>query len=308
MEKNHLLASLALAGSMLAASPTEGQESAGNAASRTNKALIELLNELPAGFDKAWEVIQWDVILTKDGDLSDSDKAAIEDHMWKLATTVVAEKAKKVMEAMNEAETILAADLQIENKVPIGEDREAKKNRELNEKIFENMNDFFNDPRNITYNISNSAPVDTKSIWGERIFIVKEPRSNLIKNGEIPKATANFNYWVDTTLIPKWGTKIKYVVSKLSKNEEGVDADVIELVRIAFYDSQNKRLNMDWTIDNTGSFCLFVDAGEEEVFLMPPGATRIEEKIDLPLKFDDEKNNFLTSRYRLGRTELSFVD
>ncbi len=107
MGKN-LLASLALAGSMLAAEPVKGQEGADTAAKRTNKALVELLNELPAGFDKAWEVIKSNIALTTDGDLSDADKLKIDGDMWKLATTVVAEKAKKVMEAMNGIETVVA--------------------------------------------------------------------------------------------------------------------------------------------------------------------------------------------------------
>lgn len=105
MGKDHILAGIALAGSVFG-EPIKAQEGADNTASRTNKALIELLNELPAGFDKAREVIQWDIVLTEDGDLSDSDKLAIGDHMWKLAETVVAEKAEAVKVAM--IDTVIA--------------------------------------------------------------------------------------------------------------------------------------------------------------------------------------------------------
>lgn len=139
MEKTHILAGIALVGSVLG-EPVKAQEGTDNAASRTNKALVELLSELPAGFDKAWGVIQWDVTLTEDGDLSDSDKAAIENHMWKLATTVVAEKAKKVMEAMNGVETVVAANEEGDKLAPLNESSGARREREEREKILEKVN------------------------------------------------------------------------------------------------------------------------------------------------------------------------
>ncbi len=129
MGKN-LLTSIALAGSLLAAEPIKSQEGADNAAGRTNKALIELINELPAGFEKAREVVKWDIILTDDGDLSDSDKLAIENHMWKFTTTVVAEKAQKVREAMNGVETVIAE----EENAALNESPEEKKERLEREK------------------------------------------------------------------------------------------------------------------------------------------------------------------------------
>lgn len=97
---------VAAAGILAAGDATNAQEGADSTANRTKQALVELLSELPPGFDSARKVIEWDITLAGDGDLSDSDKLAIEGHMWKLAT-VIPESARKVREAMTGVETIV---------------------------------------------------------------------------------------------------------------------------------------------------------------------------------------------------------
>lgn len=115
---------VAAAGILAAGDATNAQEGADSTANKTKQALVELLSELPPGFDSARKVIEWDITLAGDGNLSDSDKLAIEGHMWKLAT-VIPESARKVREAMTGVETIVAAD----QEVPVGEDATTKRER-----------------------------------------------------------------------------------------------------------------------------------------------------------------------------------
>ncbi len=100
---------MALVAALAAGDATHAQEGADSTANRTKQALVELLSELPPGFDSARRVIEWDITLATDGDLSDSDILTIEGHMSKLAT-VIPESARKVREAMTGVETIVAAD------------------------------------------------------------------------------------------------------------------------------------------------------------------------------------------------------
>lgn len=159
--------SIALVAALAAGDATHAQEGADSTANRTKQALVELLSELPPGFDSARRVIEWDITLAADGDLSDSDQLAIESHMWKLAT-VIPESARKVREAMTGVGTIVAAD-QVAALNESAEERKEREKRErlqeMAEKSADNLNNAFLEDRNWKFAPKNTLAAKIKRNW-----------------------------------------------------------------------------------------------------------------------------------------------
>lgn len=189
---------VAAAGILAAGDATNAQEGADSTANKTKQALVELLSELPPGFDSARKVIEWDITLAGDGDLSDSDKLAIEGHMWKLAT-VIPESARKVREAMTGVETIVAAD----QDAPLNESPEDEKLRKEEEKkvrlmkeYAEKFNKWFLDSDNWSYNPKNSGIGVIKKIPGTKGMSIE------FKEGSVRTQNEDSYVWAWFQIVP----------------------------------------------------------------------------------------------------------
>lgn len=202
---------VAAAGILAAGDATNAQEGADSTANKTKQALVELLSELPPGFDSARKVIEWDITLAGDGDLSDSDKLAIEGHMWKLAT-VIPESARKVREAMTGVETIVAADqVAALNESP--EERKARLEKErmqkMAQKSAETLNDEFLDDRNWKFDSNNSLEAKIKRNW-RSIEIQGDTHTDVKREAKVDLATtlAPGNYNITVIMSAGWPLRL----------------------------------------------------------------------------------------------------
>lgn len=135
---------------------------------KTKQALVELIGSLdPVAYGKAIEVLQGDLGLLTDGRLDSTDEPTIWDHMTKLAK-LFPEETNKVLKAMNEVDTIVAAD----QVAALNEGPKEKKEREERERIFkmteksaENLNDNFLEDRNWKFSSQNTLTAKIKRNW-----------------------------------------------------------------------------------------------------------------------------------------------
>ncbi len=260
---------------------------------KTKEALAELLGSLdPVTYGKAMEVLQWDLWLLTDGRLDPTDEPTIIDHMGKLAK-LFPEETGKVLKAMNEVETIVAA-----NQVAaLNESLEEKRIRRQKEEITKHANWILRNPLAVTYNTSDTATATLKKIISDtRVFSVETKEKDPEPGAKI-KATANF---IIKGLAP--GTLVTYSLSASKHITE--DAKEIKSVRLVFINKDGKTIDMAWQ-ENPG-FSLTVEAGTTQNFTMPINSIWLTEKIDFVLEPNPEKDySYTETEFRAWPSTIS---
>ncbi len=292
--------SIVAAASILIGSPnTPAQEGTNNRVEETKNTLTVLMNELPENFWAAKKVIESDLQLLNDNDLSWSDKVTIEDHLGKLAT-IAPENARKVLTAINGVETIVAA-----NQVaPLNETKEEKQMRESNLKTVKIANGLLSKAESVTYNTSDTASASLKITGSTRIFRV-EQKERKPEVGTNVSATANIKIrWI-------WpGTAVTYTLrtpDPVPDNRTAVERKTKEVksVRIIILNGSNEPIDMSWNPDKT--FCIKVESGVPQNFIMPPNSIWFTEKIDLVMDIDITKWDYPDIEFRAGLSTMDIV-